>query len=59
MSDPLLSPAEAAARLGVSTRTLRRYIADGKLTPVDRTPGGHGRFDPEHVDRLKPVPGTP
>ncbi|HTW84833.1 MAG TPA: MerR family transcriptional regulator [Candidatus Sulfotelmatobacter sp.] len=36
----LLSVAEAAARLGLSTRTLRYYEELGFLTPA-RTPGGH------------------
>jgi excisionase family DNA binding protein len=58
MSDNLLSPRQAADRLGVTTRTLRRYVEAGKLTPADRTPGGHSRFDPAALDALKP-PTTP
>jgi excisionase family DNA binding protein len=52
MSDHL-TPRAAAARLGVSTRTLRRYVAAGLLTPASRTPGGHGRFDPADLDALR------
>jgi excisionase family DNA binding protein len=47
-----LSPSQAADRLGVSTRTFRRYVAAGLIAPVHRTHGGHGRFDPDDVDRL-------
>lgn len=32
LGDRLLTPNEAASRLGVSTRTLRSYEAEGKLT---------------------------
>lgn len=34
MSQTLLTYAEAAARLGVSKRTLHRYIEDGLLVPT-------------------------
>lgn len=51
MIDKLLSPEEASAALGVSVRTLTRYVKDGRLT-VKRTPGGHRRFDPEEVAAL-------
>lgn len=47
----LLSPAEAAGRLGVSVRTLDRYVAQGLIRPL-RTPGGHRRFRPADLDRL-------
>lgn len=53
MADTLLSPRQAADRLGVSTRQLRRYVTAGLIAPVDRTPGGHGRFDPADLDALK------
>lgn len=51
-----LTPRAAAARLGVSTRTLRRYIAAGLIAPASRTAGGHARFDPEQVDALRENP---
>jgi excisionase family DNA binding protein len=34
----------AAAAIGVSTKTLRRYIRSGKL-PATRLPSGHYRID--------------
>lgn len=50
MSD--LAAGAAAKRLGVSVRTLSRYVTAGLLTPT-RTGGGHRRFDAEAVDRVK------
>jgi excisionase family DNA binding protein len=38
----LVSPCVAARTLGVSTSTVRRWIAEGRLT-ASRTPGGHRR----------------
>jgi hypothetical protein len=35
---------EAAARVGVSSRTLRYYEELGLLTPSGRTPGGARRY---------------
>jgi excisionase family DNA binding protein len=54
MSDPMrqLTAEQAAQRLGVSTRTLSRYVAAGLITPRQRTPRGHRRFLAFDVDRL-------
>lgn len=46
------STAEAAAFLKVRPRTIRRWVKDGKLEPIGRTPGGHLRFDPADVEAL-------
>lgn len=46
-----LTPGEAAKRLSVSTRTLWRYQAEGRITPK-RLPSGHRRFLVEDIDRL-------
>jgi excisionase family DNA binding protein len=46
-----LTPAAAAKRLGVSARTLTRYVEAGRLE-CERTPGGHRRFDPAAIDAL-------
>jgi len=46
---------EAAERLGVSTRAVRRYIAKKRLTP-NYVKGPHGleaEFDPAQVEELK------
>ena len=48
--EPLLTPAEAAALLGVDTQTVSRWERAGRLKAV-RTLGGHRRF-PEREVRL-------
>ncbi|MGH3978903.1 MAG: helix-turn-helix domain-containing protein [Pseudonocardiaceae bacterium] len=54
MSPPLLSTGETARVLGISIRTLQRWVRDGIVTPDFTTAGGHHRFDPEHVrDQLR------
>ena len=50
MSDRLLSTAEAARAIGVSPRSLSRWVSEGKVKPNIRTPGGQARFD---LDDLK------
>lgn len=50
--DALLSPAKAAAIIGVSPRTIDRYILQGRLSPVGRIPGGHRRFRRADVEAL-------
>ncbi len=54
LTTPLRSR-EAAALLGVSTRTLRRYISDG-VVPTYRLPSGHVRIHPDVIEELtRPV----
>jgi excisionase family DNA binding protein len=43
-----LSPAQAAAVLGLSGRTVARLIDRGEL-PATSTPGGHRRVEPEQL----------
>lgn len=53
MSQPqALRIGEAAARVGVSRRTLRYYEELGLLTPSERTPGGARRYTEDDVARL-------
>ena len=40
----MLSIGKFAEKMGVSVRTVQRYIAEGKMAPTTRTPGGHMRF---------------
>ena len=54
MSKNLLSINEAAARLGVSAKTLRRWEAAGKLKPI-RTLGNQRRYS---LSELKALTGT-
>lgn len=46
-----LAPSEAARYLGVSVRTVERYIEGGRLT-VRRLPSGHRRISRESLDAL-------
>lgn len=46
-----LTPRAACERLGISPRTLSRYVDRGRLHP-ERTAGGHRRFDSDEIDQL-------
>lgn len=50
MSEALITQEEAAKRLGVCKRTVRRYVRRGWLVPVQL--GRTVRYRPEDVDRL-------
>lgn len=53
---PFLTVAEAAARIGVNTKTVRRRIADGSLVGY-RVGPRLIRLDPAEVDALlRPIP---
>ncbi len=53
---PRISIADAAVRLGVSPKTVRRRIADGSL-PAYRVGPHLVRLDPAEVDALlRPIP---
>jgi len=52
LSNKLVSINEAAAILGVSKKTLRRWESAGKLTPV-RTEGGHRRYSVSKLEDFK------
>jgi AcrR family transcriptional regulator len=44
-----VTTAELAARLRLSTRSIYRYYADGKISPEFTTPGGEHRWNVESV----------
>jgi len=46
----LVPTPEAARALGISARTLQRYVTQGLITPDLRLPSGHYRWD---VARLR------
>jgi DNA-binding transcriptional MerR regulator len=46
---------EAAARVGVSSRTLRYYEELGLLNPSGRTPGGARRYTDDDIARLEHI----
>lgn len=50
-SEKLLTTAQAAARLGISRRTLARYARDGSITPTLVLPSGHMRWSLEDIRR--------
>jgi DNA-binding transcriptional MerR regulator len=49
----VLTPQEAATRLGVSVRQLNRYQRAGLITPVQRVKRGHRQFTEESVEKLR------
>jgi excisionase family DNA binding protein len=55
MGVDLLTTGQAAARLGVDVKTLRRWERKGAITSV-RTPGNHRRFRAADVDQLLALP---
>ena len=46
---------EAAAKLGVSAQTLRRYERDGIVAPPPRDRNGWRRYDEAHITRIQQV----
>ena len=50
----LLTTAEVARHYGVTTKTVRQWVAAGKLQAA-RTLGGHRRFLPSAVKISSPV----
>jgi DNA-binding transcriptional MerR regulator len=52
MSEPeLVTTPVAARRLGISARTLQRYVKDGLLEPDLTLPGGTYRWDMDNLRR--------
>lgn len=47
-AEPLLTPAQASAILGVDPKTVSRYARDGKISFI-RTLGGHRRFKEREI----------
>jgi len=48
---------EFAAAVGVSVRTVTRYVSEGKFTPSYRTKGGHMRFGREKIQEWLDLKG--
>jgi len=49
--DPLITTRDVAQRLGVSPRTIARWVADGVLVPAFTTVGGQFRFRWSEVEQ--------
>ena len=54
-SEPLLTPREAAAAIGVSYPTIKQWILAGKLRTI-KTAGGHHRIPQAALRRYLPAP---
>lgn len=53
--EELLPPAEAAALVGISRDTIKRWERDGRITSL-RTPHGHRRYRRGDVEKLLTEP---
>jgi len=53
-SSNLLTPRQAAARIGISYPALKHWILAGRIRTV-KTPGGHHRVPAEALDEFLPV----
>jgi molybdopterin-binding protein len=53
MDSPLLTPRQAAARIGISYPALKHWILAGRIRTV-KTPGGHHRIPAEALDEFLP-----
>src|SRR4051812_26594497 len=50
---PTVSPSQASRELGVASRTLLRWVKEGKLQIASKTAGGHARFDRKDIEALR------
>lgn len=48
----MYNTSEVAKIFGVSNKTVIRWATEGKIRAI-RTPGGHYRFEEEHIDRAR------
>jgi molybdopterin-binding protein len=55
---PLLTPRDAAVRLGVGYSTLKHWIYQGRVRTT-KTPGGHHRIAESEIERLAAREGRP
>lgn len=46
----LITTSQVAQRFKVDASAVRRWVANGQLTPAIKTPGGHYRFNPADID---------
>lgn len=56
----LVSTGELAEELGISPRTVARYVRSGLLRPTETTLGGHYRWDLDDVrEQIKQLRAEP
>lgn len=53
----LLTPRQAAAKIGISYPALKHWILAGRIKTV-KTPGGHHRVPPESLEEFMPGGGA-
>ena len=58
MAQTLLTPRQAAERLGISYPALKHWILAGRVRTI-KTPGGHHRIPVEALNELLPQPPEP
>jgi excisionase family DNA binding protein len=51
-NDALMTPAEVAEIFRVDPKTVTRWASAGRV-PSIRTPGGHRRFERQHINELR------
>ena len=56
---PYLSLSKFAEAVGVTTRTVERWLVSGKLKPTHYTLGGHGRYSAKQVELIRASGGKP
>ncbi len=54
----LIPIGELVSRYGVAPQSLRNWEQQGLIPAARRTPGGHRRYGPEHVDALDRLLGV-
>jgi predicted site-specific integrase-resolvase len=54
--EPLLTPADVAAKFGVGVQTIGRWARQGKL-PVVLTPGGVRRYRADEINVILTIQG--
>lgn len=48
----LITTSQVSSRFGVTSQSVRRWVAEGKVTPAITTPGGHYRFRVADIETL-------
>ncbi len=51
----LLTPRQAAEKIGISYAALKHWILAGRVHTV-KTPGGHHRISPDELEKFLPAP---
>lgn len=52
-NEELLKTSEVARILGITRQTVLKWVTTGYITPKERLPSGHYRYERVEVDRVK------